>query len=271
MNTFILVSICSTIIVGSHGLPQSIIDNEVITQDDSMKENIAYNMQVLKLLTDGQEMAAAVVKSIDQDCMLRKYKETKHESELSRDMLDLQKLERNRPVDPYLIFGIIGVTCSNKLDTLLGFAFDNLLSYNSFLEAFKDDEPIKKYYDNLTCYNNYAVKKNLIDPSEYDNFNFKLVNQTEAECEKVVTDIVQNFMEFGEMVMVKQRKCFVGGIISGIEKFLLKYGLLVPLTLTADQKKYKRVDFIADVHEVLKKLLECNPNLEGQEDDEIPT
>lgn len=273
MKIFALVSVFSALVIVSDAAPQSSVEHRFVTEDDLLGENIANNLRVIKKLGDS-DIVTSILNSVDQKCVLRRYKKYKLESELTQEALDFLNLE-NRPIDPVLIFANIALTCSNKLNALLGFVFDNLFSYSGLLDAFREDEPFKEFIDDLICYNNYAVKENFIDPIEYPNLQYKLVNHTEAECEESVKDLKESLtdtIEFVELLTtLNHPKCLEKEVSSEAEKFFLKYALLVPLGLTDDQRKRERVNFIADVLQGLEKLLSCNIKKEQEElkDNEI--
>ena len=283
MKLFVLVSICLTLVITIHGAPtESNSESEFASEDDKMKEYIAENIRFLSKLSDDNEIATALLKSIDQECMLQKYRKNKLDTELTKEvlqnfrnaMLDLVESE-DKPIDPVLVFANIALTCSNKLNALLGFVFDNLFSYSGLLDAFREDEPFKEFLDDLVCYNSYAVKKNLLDPNEYIHLHYKLVNQTEAECEEKVNETKESYFELidfsADFIVVTEKKCLRKEIISEGEKMFLKYGLLIPLGLNDEQKKHQRSNFIGDIQEALEKLLACNLKTENPKDNEIPT
>lgn len=272
MYLFALLSICLAFVISIHGAPQFSSESDFVSEDDVLRKNIANNIRILGNLTNDNDFAVAILKSIDQKCMLKKYKKSKLENELTHEALDMLNIA-DKPVDPLLIFANIALTCSNKLNALLGFAFDNAFSFSGLLDAFREDEPFKELIDDMVCYNNYAVKTNLVNPSEYQHLNYKLVNDTEAECEETVNSTRESLVEavafVAEFVIVNQQNCIQKEISLEAEKFFLKYALLIPLGLTEDQKKRERVNFIADAFEGLENLLACNIKVENK-DNEIP-
>ena len=102
----------------------------------------------------------AVIKSIDQECMLYKYKEHNFMSQiLTREALDVN----TENIDSKLVFLHFAMSCSSKLDALLEFIFVNTFTFTDLINAFQDDELYKGYLNDLPCYNNYAARSKWID------------------------------------------------------------------------------------------------------------
>jgi len=257
-------------VISIHGFPQ-VEETEFVSENDVLKKSIAHNIGILSNISGNNAMAASIIKSINQECMLEKYKKNRLESELTQE-IDLLNLE-GLPMDPIIIFANIALTCSNKMNALLGFIFDSAFSFSGLIDAFREDEPFKEIIDDLVCYNNYAVKKDILHPNEYPNLNYKLVNETEAECEETVNKTRNNLAEsisfFAEFVLIKEQKCLESEISTGAENIFLKYVLLIPLGLTDEQKTHAKTNFIADTFEGMEKLLACNMKKEEDQQNEI--
>lgn len=212
-------------------------------------------------MSGNNEIASALLKSIDQDCMFEKYKKHKLLDSLTEEAIDIAGIG-SKPIDPLIVFTNIAVTCSKKLDGLLVFLFDSLFAYSSLLDVFRDDEPVKQFLDELQCYNYYAVENKFLDAHLYPKLSYKLLNHTEEECEKIINDgkgLIKTTIEFSEELAVVDRfKCLSKEVASTAEKMFLKYILLVPAGLSDDQKKLERINFINDSHDFLEKLLLCN-------------
>lgn len=264
MKLFLTTIFCATVIA-IQAAPQSVSDgtSNFITQDDVAIKLIAEQVRTVEKMADDNQFASAVLKSIDQKCMLSKYKMHNLLNEmLTEEALDLENIDE-KPLDPLLVFANIALTCSNKLNAVLGFIFDNVFSYSGLIEAFREVEPFKEIFDEFVCYNNYAVHKDLLDPSVYTNLNYNLINETvQAECNETVLEtrmtVVETLGFFSEFVLTDQRKCIENELATAAEKFFLKYILLVPLGLSDDQKKQEKVNFINDALDGLEKLLVCN-------------
>lgn len=264
MKIFLTLIFFATFIA-IHAAPQSVSDgtSDFVTEDDVAIRRIADQVRTVEKMADDNQFASAILKSIDQECMLSKYKKHNllHEL-LTEEAFELSNIDE-KPLDPLLVFANIALTCSNKLNAVLGFIFDNMFSYSGLIEAFREDEPFKEIFDEFVCFNNYAVHMDFLDPSVYNNLNYKLINETvQAECNETVietrTTVVETLGFFSEFVLTDQRKCIENELATAAEKFFLKYILLIPLGLNDDQKKQAKVNFIDDALDGLEKLLVCN-------------
>lgn len=278
MNIFTLISIYSALVISVHGIPHLLLQSDLVSEDEVLlRKNIDDIVRFFGNISRDHEIVEAILKSVDRDCVVDQYKKNKLENMLSEEALDLWNEKIEKPIDPLLAFGIIGITCSKKLNLLLGFAFDNIISYSSLLDAFREDEPFKTLLEEeLVCFNNHAVTSNLLDPNEYTNFNYKLENKTEEDCEETVNSERRKVLEtigfpFDGLFLISEQTCLMDTAAFEIEKLLFKFVLLITVPLTDDQKKQKRVNFIADGRQMMYKLLSCYIKEKNQKINEIPT
>jgi hypothetical protein len=265
---FLLLSI---FVFTVNGAPQ--ISSEFVTEDQVARKIIKDELRVIEKLSNDNEVAKSIVKSIDQDCMLEAYRKNKLLNELTEEALDISSISGDTKIDPILVFANIALSCSNKLDKLLGFLFDNIFSYSGLLDAFRDDEFFKKHIDDLVCFNNYAVKTNVLDPSAYSLLKYELVNRTQEECDKEVMEMKElatsSLESASSFVVSDHSKCLQNELAISAEKFFLRYVLLIPLGLSEDQKKAEKMNFIEDSREGLEKILTCNAGKASTTDNEI--
>lgn len=257
-----LLIISFALVIGVFSAPHSSETNEFVTEADIGMKVITRALKNLNSLAADNEIAAAVVKSIDKQCMLNKYKKHNLADRLTEEALDISNISEETPVDPLIVFANIALTCSNKLNALLGFVFDNLFSYSGLLDAFREDEPFKEFIDDLACYNNFAVQSNILDPVIYSHLNYNLTNQTQEECDEIIsesrTSVVDTLDFFSGFVVSDHKKCLQNEISAAGEKFFLRYALLIPAGLTDKQKRETKSSFISDALDGLEKLLVCN-------------
>jgi len=265
---FILLSVIScSLIIGSLAAPKAGGSGEFVTEDDIARKVINDQLRSFEKLTDNNSFVVSLLKSVDQECMLKKFKKNNLMSNvMSMNELTMESFnDEEVGVDSLLIFGNIGVSCFSKFDALLTFAFDNLFSYSILIDAFRDDEPFKGIFDDLVCYNHYAVKNHVLDPHKYTKLNYKLVNETEAECNETIDEVriqIRQMLLFTIDIPTKHRECLENEIAAGIEKLFFKYFLLVPAGLTDEQKIEEKANFITDIRDGLWKLLMCNVKTE---------
>lgn len=256
--------ICFTLVISVFGAPQTNSISDFVTEDDVARKIIADQVKMIEKLSDDNEFARSILKSIDQKCMLEKYKNYKFVNEmLTEAAFELDGFgSPENSVDPFIVFADIALMCSSKLDAVLRFAFSNLFSYSELLEAFREDEPFKEIIDDFVCYNNYAVKTNLLDPNTYPRLQDQPTNKTDAECDEAVEGLRKLVFEslefFSEFVVSDHRQCLRTEISEAAEKFFLKYILLIPLGLTDEQKLHEKKNFVNDAREGLEKILVCN-------------
>ena len=161
-------------------------ENSVIKDNDAkiiLRETI--NNIGMMIPYSKNPFAKALIKSIDQYCMLNKYKEHNFMSIMvTKEVLDL-----SFPPDKW-VFLNIAISCSSKLDALRGFAFDNAFALADRIKAFRDDELFKGYLDDLSCSNNYAVRFKWIDTNFYTEFEYNLINNTEEQCNHKIQKVI---------------------------------------------------------------------------------
>lgn len=278
MKCLLVSALCVSFVISILAAPQVNLedDNEsFVTEDDVARKVIADQLEVIEKMTGRNEIARALLKSIDQECMFQKYKKLHLVTEmLTSEAVDFENLGMGlTKIDPIMVFANIALTCSKKLNPVLGFIFDNSFSYSGLLDAFREDEPFKKYLDDVVCYNNYAVKEDVLPGDLHVNFKHELTNHTEAYCEQEIKDLkraVRDITEFlAEFIVTDHYHCLENEIAASAEKFFLKYALLIPLGLSDEEKSNEKAKFLEDAHLGLEKLLACNVAKEGEKINEI--
>lgn len=271
MKFFVLSILVFSAVISCKAAPNT--SGEFVSESDIAKKAIAETLQAIEKLSDNNKVAKAVVKSIDQKCMLETYQKKKLMSDLTEESLDLGGFSETTPVDSYIVFVNIAFLCSSKLDGLLGFFFDNLFSYSGLLDTFREDELLKEFFDDLKCLNNYAVSSNLLDPQDFSLLKHELVNQTQEDCDKRVEELkkaLTDALDFGAgFIITDHARCLKTELAAGAEKFFLKYFLLIPLSLSEDQRKAQKLNFIADSRQGLENILLCNIEKKTTTDNDI--
>ena len=206
--------------------------------------------------------AKALIKSIEQYCTLNKYKEHNFMSEmLTREVLDLNTRETGE-IDAQLVFLHFAMSCSSKLDALLEFIFDYAFFFTDLIDAFRDDEPFKGCLDDLSCYNNYAVRSKWIDTKVYTEFEYNLINKTEEECDYKIQKLIELANEVSEETLGnigrKDLICLQNEIVSTAIKIFFKYVILIPANRGVEQKTNAKKNFLNDFKGPLNQLLVCS-------------
>lgn len=209
--------------------------------------------------------ASAFIKSIDKDCILNKYKEHKILHLITLE--GLKKVKLTKTGGKHVLLNVAAV-CTKKSRPLLGFVFENFFSFNDLIGAFRNDEPFKTYLDELSCYNNYAVRHNYIDAATYPNFEHSLTEKTEGECDekiKELRDMLQGALDgLFDGTEAKEFDCYKTEFVKLAERVFFKFVLLVPAKVTVEQKSQAKTHFIDDILETLDQGLSCNVVLEPQ-------
>ena len=265
MKIITALSIFLTLTLYINAAPSEASTEHFVTEDDIARSTLKSLYKKLEAVVS-DPIGNALVKSIDQECMIRKYKEHKIVDELlSEDAL----LSESSDVDAKLVIVNIGLSCSDKLKPVLGFVFDTVFSFSDLYEAFHDDENFKEYTDDFTCYNNYAVRHNYIDPSSYPDVDYKLVgNQTEKECDEEVQELKEmlnlymDIARYDDAITINDLSCLKHELTALAEKILFKYLLLVPTTISGEQKLHEKENFVNDFVVALDRLMVCSTKKE---------
>jgi hypothetical protein len=257
MRAFYIISFCLVLLSVVHGAPHS--------TEDEAKQFIADQINQIESLGrgKGKGIVKSLIHSIDQKCMLEKYQKHKLvDDHLTSEALSPEMLgDPSKKMDSLLIFVNIGVSCSTKLDGLLGFLFDNTFSYSSLIDAFRDDEPVKGFLEDLACYTSYAAEHKILDLAVFTHLHTNLTT-TKEECDAEITShrtaVKTMFLEGAQMVNLEAKTCIETRLFDMIEHFFFRYAVLIPEGLTDDQKKVEKAHFIKDAHDNLEKILLCN-------------
>ena len=256
-NLFNMKIVCEVVLVLTLFLHvHAASDENSLTQDDDARLIFNNITEHIGSMASKKPFSWPIVKSMDHECMLNKYKEHNFMSKmLTEDVLDCDD------VDSKLVLLTIGTSCSSKFHALLGFIFDSAFALADLINAFRDDEPFKGYLDNLICFNNYAVRSKWIDTNVYNDFEYNLINKTEEECDQKIQKfrepanaILKEIIAFQPGVPV----CFKNEIFSTAEKIFFKYAILIPANISVEQKKNAKMNFVNDIEDALNQLLNCS-------------
>lgn len=271
MGQFFVIAICLASIISSLAAPTT---DEFVSEDDIAKAAIDKLIKYIGKLASEQELVVAMLRSVDQTCVLEKYKKYNRTKDLLEEDFEVETITESA-IDPALIFTNIALSCSNKLNSLLGFVFDSTFAYSSLLDAFREDEPFKEYLDLLSCANHYAVEHKWIDPTIYPHFNYQLVNKTQEECDAKIQEtketVVSGLRAVSEGFIIDSRTCLESELVASAEMLFFKYVLLIPSGLTDDQKQAAKANFIHDTRGAFDSLLKCNEVVVAKEDSSVST
>jgi hypothetical protein len=92
--------------------------------------------------------------SVDLDCMNDKYKKYDLKDEfLTDEALDIMKMIEDDTTkrNPFIVILNIGISCSDKLNTVLSLVFDNVFTFSGLIKAIKNERSIKRFVDIIDC------------------------------------------------------------------------------------------------------------------------
>jgi len=190
-------------------------------------------------------VVAVIAKSFDEECMLEKYKEHNFAELVPTD--EMMAVGGLRPIAAMSAFIDVALLCNNKTDALLKFMFENYMSHEVLFKAFIGEPEFKHYADVLKCANKHAIEMKLLDPSMFDID----VEMTEEKCKEMIVTSNAQLIQSVE----KQTQKNITAIAFEVEEFALKYGLLIQVELTQEQKIEERAKFVMDAHKILEDIL----------------
>lgn len=197
-------------------------------------------------------LGSVLLNSVDKSCMLNNYK--------NHGLIDKIPNIKLQPTEADIIV-LLGIarTCSSKTQYSIEFMFEAFMSTHPLLQAFIHEPEFKEIADTLLCVNSYAVKNKYIDPEVY-KINHTLSRSAEASCnvqtEKVLKEIDHDEDKYGNTMSAECIK----EIVDGVKTVVLKYGLLVQIELSGEQKKKLKDNFVKEVRKNDEKLVVCAEN-----------
>lgn len=261
----LIIIVSFVVFVSSSAVPIS--ESEFVTQEDLAKQSIDRILEIFENYMNGtwanKQLVEALTFSIDRDCVIKKYKSFELIEELligGNDDLFGNAASNSKAL---VLFLSAALTCSSKLNAVLGFVFDNAFSYSSLIDVFRDDEVLESSFDELTCLNLYAVGKDYLIPTDYIYLTRNSKNITQEKCDETIQK-AKSFLpslhiyETSPGVNQSFLECINNKIISFIDRIFFRYVLLIPAGLTDDQKRTEKLNFIKDFRDELENLFMCH-------------
>jgi hypothetical protein len=197
-------------------------------------------------------LAELALASLDKECMYQKYKEQHLLRWINLEYVESHKLEKQMAE---VMFGI-GLQCSNKVDVLAEFLFENFMTFHIIYKSFVDEPAVRNYTRYIECANKYAVEQHFLDETVYGN-KVKFSEESSDLCDEfnAIYTAASSVGKLGLRQEVR-RACAIG-IMNHIEKALVRTILMLQFDLTFDQKKEEREHFVKEVHEIIRKVAPC--------------
>jgi hypothetical protein len=234
----------------------AIADDGPIPTEEVALENINKIFELLqgRLRRDEEKLIAKImVNSIDKSCMLKKYKEGNWLKYVGDEYFDGYSLEGD---DAHGAFFGIALQCSNKVDVLAKFVFDNYMTFHILFKPLMDEPALKNYTSYVWCVNKYAVDNHFMQDTVYGQ-KVKLAYDDDELCDEFME--VAKAMTAGFKLFLRkeaERTCAIK-TLAHAEKVLIRNILLVQFDLTFEQKHEERDRFVKEVDRFIDNFLHC--------------
>lgn len=163
----------------------------------------------------------------------------------------------NNPLVPPTFFSIM-VLCSSFTDVLLEYSFEMLMAQHILVKSFIDDQELAEVALMLKYANKYAIDKGIIDQASY-NLKHQLSSEEEKKCREWLSqlDIAVDIAEkVGKELFRIYGPTHTDMITTELEKLVFRYGLLVQVSMTSDQKEAEKIRFIKECRQFIRILLQ---------------
>lgn len=213
-----------------------------------------------------------LVKSIDQECVFEKYRKFDMFDELMTEeeaiVIIQQTIKNPSKGKRFNRFAAIGLSCSNKINPILKFIFDNLAAIAELAYAFREDGPFNEYYEQIRCYAHYAIGHNIVDPAQHNNYTpAALVKQTQNEC----YEQIEQYIFMASMIIDSERptdlietahsECISNELLGFAKKLLFTMNVLLQADMPESEKAVERKLFIEDFNNSFEKIVFCESSV----------
>lgn len=105
--------------------------------------------------------------------------------------------------------------------------------------------------------NKYAIDKGIIDQASY-NLKHQLSSEEEKKCREWLRqlDIAIYAEKVGKELLRIYDPAHTDMITTELEKLVFRYGLLVQVSMTSDQKEAEKIRFIKECRQFIRILLQ---------------
>lgn len=225
--------------------------------DEEALELIAKPIREIARLVDSlpleelEGLSDFVVQSIDTKCMLNKYKKNNALDKIPRTEFDPEHPEKN--ILQHILYADFAFQCVRGIQNILGYAFDNLHLKRVELEEMLSGRDKLNYFDMLQCAEDYTVTRGLLDPKVYGIDASLKGHQTQlCAAWREQVSALEEMMSFqlGEFSCTEN-------LVEIVKNDILKYGVLIQLDLTLQQKREVRQSLHQDFRAFLDEVMKC--------------
>jgi hypothetical protein len=255
-----------------------IISVSTTPQSDSLRQaidQIFVNFSPASGKFSKHPFAKALLNSINRDCVAETLTQHKLQEKLLDSInADPSKETEKKSYDSVVYFADIALSCSDKLDAVLGLAFDLNVNFMSFFNVFKEEDEFDGINDVLSCVAQYSVEKKFFNPEVYTNVNYQVSATLQEQCEMEIAAMKNSFKKVAQIpsteLNLKEKDCVEEEFYGIWERVVVKYSLLLLAgSLTDEQKINEKKSFIGDVHQSLDKILLCYSNQDHISDNSV--
>jgi hypothetical protein len=231
-------------------------DDDRIPTEEVALENISKVFEGFqrRLRRDEEKLIGKIaINSIDKSCMVQKYKEGNLLKYVGDEYFDEDSLEGDDAMGAFLG---IALQCSNKVDVLAKFVFENYMTFHILFKPLIDEPAIENYTSYVWCVNKYAVDNHFMEDTVYDQ-KVRLAHDDDELCDEFME--VAKAMTAGFKLAFRkefERTCAIK-TLAHAEKVLIRNILLVQFDLTFEQKYEERDRFVKEVHRFIENFLHC--------------
>jgi hypothetical protein len=201
---------------------------------------------------------------VDKKCVRDKYDFHNLTQTLERDALPedicespmILKYSRFQTPTVLLSFNSLVVQCFSKLDSVLEFMFENLMSYHNVYKSFVKEPALRNYTSYIWCANKYAVDHHIIDETIHGS-KLKLDGFDDDFCQDttvlVETALLTNKLGYREKLGLF---CSVK-VVDDIVRHFIRTILLVQVDMSFADKKAEREGFVKTTRKLLEDIVDC--------------
>lgn len=157
-----------------------------------------------------------------------------------------------------LSFAGVAMMCCTKLDAILEYTFETLLSHAILMRNSINETEFEFIAEIMKCANKYASDNKIVSDDEMDNLKFPMDQESLEKCNVQIDEakhaMSKNVHRFATSEDNKQ--CFMN-IIAKAETFIVKYVAMIQFELTDNQKRKERSNFIQDFRATIDGFMSC--------------
>jgi hypothetical protein len=155
-----------------------------------------------------------------------------------------------------LSFNSLVVQCFTKVDSVLEFMFENLMSYHNVYKSFVKEPALRNYTSYIWCANKYAVDHHIIDETVHGS-KLKLDDFDDDSCQDA-TVLVETALWTHKLGYRQKLSLFCSvKVVDDIVRHFIRTILLVQVDMSFADKKIERERFVNTTKKLLENIVDC--------------